>query len=152
MGFLKKNKSVIIRLILTAILYISICAIIYLIFDFFNLTNITKEQLRDFVDKTGVFGPLVYMIIVFLQVCIIPLPGMVVILAGNMLFGWLLTTLYCFIAMMLGAIFTFYLGRKLGRPFVNWVIKDKNLINTYLSKVRGKEFVVFFFMFLLLIP
>ena len=51
--------------------------------------------------------------------------------------------------MILGAILAFYLGRVFGRPFVNWVVGDKETVERYLKKIKNKEFVVFFFMFLL---
>lgn len=145
----KKIKKAIIKLMISTIVLIAIVAIGYLILDFFNLTNITETQIQELVDKTGAWGPIVYILIVFLQVTFIPIPGVVVILAGNVMFGPWLTLLYCFIGMMIGALLSFKLGRLLGRPFVNWVVGDKETVNQYLKKVRGKEFVVFFFMFLL---
>ena len=144
----KKIKKAIIKLLITLLIIGAIVLISYLILDHYNLTNITKEQIQEFIDKTGAWGPIVYMIVVFLQVTFIPIPGVVVILAGSVCFGPWLTLLYCFIAMMLGALLSFKLGRIIGRPFVNWVVGDKQTVNEYLQKVHGKEFVVFFFMFL----
>ena len=145
----EKLKKIVIKLIIIAIILLSIFSAIYLILDYFNLTNIKHEQIKELIDKTGPWGPIVYIFIVFLQVTFIPLPGVVVILAGNIAFGFWVTLLYCFIGMMLGSILSFKLGRVFGRPFVNWIVGDKITVNQYLKKVNGKEFVVFFFMFLL---
>ena len=145
----EKIKKIVIKLVITVIMLLSIFSIIYLTLDYFNLTNIKHEQIKEVIDKTGPWGPIVYIFIVFLQVTFIPLPGVVVILAGNIAFGFWLTLLYCFVGMMLGSILSFKLGRVLGRPFVNWIVGDKITVNQYLKKVHGKEFVVFFFMFLL---
>ena len=143
----EKIKGIVIKLAITILIIASIIAITYIILDHYHLTNITKEQIQEIIDKTGPWGPLVFCLIVFLQVTFIPLPGAIVILAGSVCFGFWLSLLYCFISMMLGALFAFKLGRVLGRKFVNWVIKDKEMVNEYLKKVHGKEFVVFFYMF-----
>lgn len=144
----QKLKKSIFKMVISIFIFGLIIGIAYLILDHFNLTDISKEQIQQYIEKTGFWGPLVYILIVFLQVTFIPIPGVVVILAGSVCFGPWLTLLYCFIGMMLGAALSFKLGRLLGRPFVNWVVGDKQTVNEYLSKVHGKEFVVFFFMFL----
>lgn len=144
-----KIKNIAIKLIASLVVLTIIFAISYFILDYFNLTNLKQEQIKALIDKTGPWGPIVYVFIVFLQVSFLPLPGVVIILAGNLMFGFWLTLLYCFIGMMLGSILSFKLGRLLGRPFVNWIVKDNEAVNKYLTKVKGKEFVVFLFMFLL---
>ena len=53
------------------------------------------------------------------------------------------------LGMLLGSCFAFWIGRLVGRPFVNWVVGDKNLVDKYLDKIKNKETVLFFFMFLL---
>ena len=145
----QKIKKIVIKSIITiSILYFFI-AITYIVLQHFNLTNISKDQIQEVIKKTGPWGPLVFCLIVFLQVTFIPIPGVAIILAGNVCFGPILTAIYCFVFMMLGALFAFKLGRVFGRPFVNWVIGNKETVNKYLTKVHGKEFVVFFFMFLI---
>ena len=149
MKHLKKiNKKVVYRLIISSLIFLLIIAIAYIILKHFNLTNVSKEQIHNYISSLGIFGPIAYMLIVFLQVTFIPIPGIVVILAGNICFGFLNTFLYCFISMILGSLLSFKLGRLLGRPFVNWLVGDKQTVNNYLNKVHGKEFVVFFYMFL----
>ena len=39
------------------------------------------------------------------------------------------------------------LGRKIGRPFVNWIVGDKETVDYYLKKLKGKETIILFFMF-----
>ena len=57
--------------------------------------------------------------------------------------------IYSLIGIMLGSIFAFFLGKKIGRPFVNWIFNDKETVDYYLNNLKGKEIVVLFFMFLL---
>ena len=44
--------------------------------------------------------------------------------------------------------FGFFLGRVIGKKFVYWIAGDKDKVDEYLEKMKGKETVVLFFMFL----
>lgn len=50
--------------------------------------------------------------------------------------------------MFLGGSLGFYLGRVLGKKFVYWVTGDKQKVDDYLEKIKGKETILLFFMFL----
>lgn len=50
--------------------------------------------------------------------------------------------------MFLGGLFAFLLGRVIGKKFVYWIAGDKEKVEEYLQKLKGKETVVLFFMFL----
>ena len=50
--------------------------------------------------------------------------------------------------MLLGGSLAFWLGRLIGKKFVYWVAGDKETVEDYLHKMKGKESVVLFFMFL----
>ncbi len=145
----KGKNGVIIRTIISVIVIGLLILGFYLVFKALGYTNLTKEELRDLIDSAKALGPIVYIFISFLQVTFIPVPGMVTILSGNLLFGPWEALLYSFIGMLLGSLFAFYLGRVIGRSFVNWVVGDKNTVDEYLKRAKGKEIVLFFFMFLL---
>lgn len=145
----KEIKGMIIRFSISLLIIGIILLIVYLIFRHLGYTSMSKEILQEKIEKTGAWGPIVFIVVSFLQVTFIPIPGAVTILAGNLLFGPWLSLFYSFIGMFLGSMLAFKLGRVLGRPFVNWVVGDKETVDQYLNKARGKEFVVFFFMFLL---
>ena len=51
--------------------------------------------------------------------------------------------------MMLGSIFAFWLGRAIGRPFINWVAGSPEKVDEWVEKLKGREKVLLFFMFLL---
>ena len=121
---------------------------IYLILKHYGYDNLTQEQLQNIVSQTGIYGKLVFILISFLQVTFIPIPGAVTILAGNYLFGFWWSFLLSFIGMSLGSIFAFFLGKTIGRKFVIWAIGDEEQVNLYLTKLKGKETVLLFFMFL----
>jgi uncharacterized membrane protein YdjX (TVP38/TMEM64 family) len=90
----------------------------------------------------------VYILVSFLQVTFIPIPGMVTILAGTLLFEPWEAFLYSLIGMFLGGSLGFYLGRVLGKKFVYWIAGDKQKVDEYLDKIKGRETVLLFFMFL----
>lgn len=142
-------KKTIFKSIITLVLMVAIIAIGYVIMDYFNLTKLTKEQLQDKIASYNAWGPLVFIIISFMQVTFIPIPGSITIIAGNYLFGFWFSYLYSFIGIFLGSLFAFFLGRVIGRRFVNWIIGDKTTADYYLKKLKGKETVILFFMFLL---
>lgn len=145
----EKKKKVIFKLAISALFIIAIMIVAYLIFDALGITNLTRRQLQDFVYSTGVLAPLVFIGVSFVQVSIVPIPGMVTILAGNYLFGPILAFLYSYIGMMAGAIFAWWLGKVLGRPYVNWLAGGKEQADEWLKRLKGREIVFLFFAFLL---
>ena len=145
----EKKKKVIIKLAISALFIIAIMIVAYLIFDALGITNLTRRQLQDFFYSTGVLAPLVFIGVSFVQVSIVPIPGMVTILAGNYLFGPILAFLYSYIGMMAGAIFAWWLGKVLGRPYVNWLAGGKEQADEWLKRLKGREIVFLFFAFLL---
>lgn len=145
----KKTLKVTLRLLLLA--SVCIVAIVGLehVLAYFGMDQLSEEQIQDIISAYGAWGPIVFIIFTFLQVTFIPIPFVVSILAGNLLFGFWGSFFYSLIGTVLGSVFAFALGRKIGRPFVNWAFGDAEAVDKYLKKTQGKEFVVFFFMFLL---
>ena len=93
----KINWQAIGRLLILILLLSAILLIGYLILKHFGLTKLNSEQIRDIVDKTGFWGPLVFIVISFLQVTFIPIPSTITVLAGSLMFGPWLSILYSFI-------------------------------------------------------
>ncbi len=142
-------KSIIIKIIISLLVIGLIILGLYFLFKYLGWTNLTKEELQAKIASTGVFAPIVFIVASFLQVTFIPIPSSVTIIVGNYLFGFWLSFLYSYIGIILGSILAFYLGRWIGRPFVNWVVGDSKVVDEYLIKMKNKEKVILFFMFLL---
>ena len=142
-------KKIIIKIVITTLTLAILCAIGYLILKKFGLTNLSKEQLQEKIASYGSLGPIIYIIICFLQVTIIPIPSTVVIIAGSYLFTPFISFFYSFIGVILGSLFAFFLGRKLGKPFINWLIGDKDVVNYYLNKMKNKDAILLFAMMIL---
>lgn len=145
----KDTKQTILKLILSALVIGVIVVGVYFLMKHFGLTELSREQLADYIKSFGVIGPIVFIVVTFLQVTFIPLPGAVTILAGNYVFGAFWSFVYSYIGMLLGSTFAFFLGRKIGRPFVNWVAGDAKKVDDWLKKLKGRENVLLFFMFFL---
>lgn len=147
-NFIKKNKLIIIRSLISISIIVVLILIGFFILKKFNLTSLTQEELKNYIESKGLLGPLIYIIIVFLQVTFIPLPGSLIIVTGSYVFGFWNSYLYSFIGMMLGSAVAFVLGRLIGKPFIYWLSGDKNKVDNYIHKLKGKENVLLFFMFL----
>lgn len=111
--------------------------------------TLTREQLQDKIASFGAWAPLIFILFSFLQVTFLPIPSTVTILAGNYVFGVWRSSIYSCIGIMAGSILAFWLGKLIGRPFVNWVFGSREKADEMLAKLRGREVVLLFFMFLL---
>lgn len=142
-------KKTIIKLIIGFIILGIFIALGYLVLHLLGYDKISKETLQEMVNSTGIYGKLIFVIISFLQVTFVPIPAAITIISGNILFGFWEGFFLSFIGILLGSIVAFLLGRVIGRRFVNWAFGDKETVDYYLEKIRGKEIVLLFFMFLL---
>ena len=76
------------------------------------------ESLQAYLERAGVWMPILYVILQFLQVVLLPIPSIVSTVAGIALFGPFQTTLYSFIGIMAGSLLAFYIGRKWGKKIL----------------------------------
>ena len=114
---------------------------------FFNVVK-DKESFSNYLQKAGAWMPTVYIVLQYLQVVILPIPGVVSTAVGVALFGPFLTILYSLIGILLGSFTAFYIGRKLGGKAVAWLIGDETL-SAWQKKLKGKDNFVLTLMFLL---
>lgn len=143
------KKQFIKKLVISTLTIIAIVGAGYFIFYLLGWTDMTREELQDFVLSTGAIAPIVFIAVSFLQVTFIPIPGAITILAGNYIFGALFSFIYSYIGMLGGAMFAFFLGKVLGRKFVNWIAGSPETVDEWIKKLKGRENVLLFFMFLL---
>lgn len=142
-------KKTIIKLFIGVLIIILFLALVFLALHLMGYDKITKEALQEIVNSTGIYGKLIFIILSFLQVTFIPIPAAITIISGNILFGFWEGFFLSFIGILFGSIVSFLLGRVIGRRFVNWAFGDKETVDYYLEKIKGKEVVLLFFMFLL---
>lgn len=105
-------------------------------------------RLKQTIQSSGAWGPLVFMGVQFLQVLVAPIPGQIAGAIAGALFGAFWGTVYSMAGALIGYTVIFLLARKFGRPLVDRFVSPKYLEKfDYLTKESGVF--VFFLIFLL---
>lgn len=105
------------------------------------------EDLRNYVASFGYLAVIIYVVMNFLQVVILPIPGFIAVGTGVALFGPLKTSIYSLIGILSGSFVAFFIGRVLGYKVVKWMV-GKETLDKCLKSVKNKDKVVLTFMFL----
>ena len=112
----------------------------------------SAEELGQVIRDGGVYSYAIFILIQFLQVTFLPLPALVTTVAGTLVFenAWITFGLSLF-AVMLGSIFAFFLGRKIGRKLVVWVAGEQDA-RKWEEKLRRGKYVYFLMMLFPIFP
>jgi len=84
----------------------------------------TEKALNEFLDRTGLWAPLLFMLVYTVGVCLF-VPGTLLTALGAAIFGAYWGFLYVWIGAMAGATAAFWIGRTLGREFAASLIGDR---------------------------
>lgn len=145
----KETKQTIGKLLVSCLVIALIVAVLWFVLYLLGWTDLSQEELQEMIKGAGIAAPLIYILISFLQVTFVPIPGTITILAGNFVFGAAATFFLSYIGMTSGSLFAFALGRWLGRPFVDWIAGGHDKVDEWICKLHGRETVLLFFMFFL---
>jgi len=145
----EEKKLFIKKLIGSVLVVVAVVAVSILVIHLLGWSDLTQDELREFISSKGALAPVIYIVVCFLQVTFVPLPAWMTILVGNYIFGIWQAFLYAYIGILAGAMFAFALGKLLGRKFVNWLVGSKERVDDWVKKLKGRENVLLFFMFLL---
>lgn len=133
-------------------LYILILFSLILIFIFqktgFFAVVRNPDKLQEYLKKAGMWMPLFYTALQFLQVVILPIPSVASTIVGVALFGAFQAMVYSLIGIVLGSYTAFFIGRKLGNKAVVWMIGEDSL-KKWQRKMKGKDNLFLTSMFLL---
>lgn len=148
--FIVREKKVIYRLLFSG--YALILFFLFLLFiaqktGFFALFQ-DEAAYREYLASAGIWMPLLYIVLQYLQVVVLPIPGIVSTLAGVALFGPFEAMIYSLIGVLLGSLTGFWIGRKLGYKAVVWMVGKENL-DKWLKKMKGKDNFILTAMFVL---
>lgn len=83
------------------------------------------EALQEQMDKTGIQGAFVFILIQAIQVVIPIIPGGISCLAGVVLFGAMKGFLWNYIGICIGSIAAFYISRHCGKPILRKLFNQK---------------------------
>lgn len=115
-------------------IYLNICTILGLMgmvwFIWYGIQNrlfVSPEALQAFLDRFGLFAPVLFMLIQIVQVVIPILPGAVGCLGGVIIFGPVWGFVYNYVGISIGSVLAFLFSKRYGRPFVRNMIGEKKL-------------------------
>lgn len=148
--FCAKGKSTAYRVLLSGYLLIIFFLVLLFILQKTGFLEIFQdpELYKEYLEKAGVWMPLLYIILQYLQVVILPIPGFVSTVAGVALFGPTKAMLCSLIGIILGSLTAFIIGRKVGYKAVAWMVGKEDL-DKWLKKVKGKDNFILTAMFIL---
>jgi uncharacterized membrane protein YdjX (TVP38/TMEM64 family) len=148
--FYLKNKQVAYKLTLTVFVLLDFILILFyclLASGFFSIVN-DAETFQAYLASAGGWMDVLFIVLQFLQVVILPIPSFVTLVAGTALFGPVRCFLYSYFAIVLGSIVAFFIGRFLGYRTVSWIV-GKETLDKWLQKVKGKDSFLLTAMFIL---
>ena len=110
---------------------------------------LTQEALEGFLERLGIWAPVVYMVIYAAGVCLF-VPGTLLTGLGGAIFGPYWGFLYVWAGAMLGASGAFFIGRTLGREFAASLIGDR--LRKYDDAIERNGFATVLYLRLIYFP
>lgn len=138
------------KTIFSAYFFILFCLVLIFILQrtgFFSIVS-SAEGLKEYLKRAGVWMPILYILLQFLQVIILPIPSLVSTVVGVALFGAFWAMVYSLAGILLGSVVAFFIGRKLGNKAVAWMVGEETLVK-WQKKLKGKDNLVLTWMFVL---
>ena len=147
--FISLSKEFIYKLFFLTICLIAICLIgLYALETSGFLDKVgSVEGFREYIASFGSWAVILFTVIQFLQVVVLPIPSFITVGAGVLLFGPLEGAIYSCIGIILGSLVAFFLGRVFGYRVVKWLVGEESL-NKGLKFIKGKDKIILTFMFL----
>lgn len=149
----KSNCQIFWRLFFVVLIFVVIFAVIVLtlknskVWEKIN----SVEKIRNIVEKGGIFSFLIFMLLQFLQTTILQLPSFLVTMAGAIIFGRWTAFVLSFVSVLLGSLLMFWIGRKVGRKFLTWLVgKDKT--DKWIERLTHGKYLFFLMMLFPLFP
>ncbi|MEO1067657.1 MAG: VTT domain-containing protein [Cyanobacteria bacterium J06638_6] len=102
----------------------------------FDVNFFTKAGLKDAISGFGIWGPLLYILVLALSVVVSQIPGLPMACAAGAVWGTWLGGFYSICGGFIGAMVAYYLGRTLGRSSIR-ALSGKTL---YFTTLRGHVF------------
>ena len=152
---MNNNKKIDKRVIINGIILISfiVLSIVLTIILFPILKEYQTEEglngLKTFVEKMGFFGILILFSIQVIQIVIPFLPGQFIEFAVGALYSPVVAITILSLGLVVATIIIYYLGKWVGRPFINLFLSEENEQKYGFLKNSRKMELVFFILFLI---
>ena len=149
----KSSQRKFMRLLLTIVIFFAIFIVLFVVL---KITGVwekinTIEKIKAIVENGGVFSFIVFVILQILQTTILQIPSIIVTIAGTLVFGRWSAFILSFIAIMIGSVLMFWVGRKAGRKFLNW-IAGKEESEKWIDRISQGKYLFFLMMLFPLFP
>ena len=143
-----KTQTHFLRLFFTIIILMAFVVVSYVIIRTTGVWNKINsiDKLKKIVESGGMFSFAVFIIFQILQTTVLQIPAIFITIAGTLVFGTWTTFILSYIAVMIGSVIMFWVGRKAGRKFLNWLIGAQEADVWVERMSRGKY--LFFLMML----
>ncbi len=115
--------------------------LIVLVFVLWQPSLPSELAISNWSARLGVSGPLALILTIILETVLAPIPGPLVSIVTGVVYGLWPGILYLWIGNMIGSNLSFWLARKLGRPLVRRLIKDK-IIDSFDVFLRRNKFFI----------
>lgn len=138
------------KTILSGYFLVAIVLTVFFIMQKTGFLELIQDPVRykEYLETSGKWMAVVYIVLQFLQVVVLPIPSFVSTVAGVALFEPLLAALYSLIGIILGSLTAFFIGRLLGEKAAAWLV-GKETLEKWQEKLKGKDNLVLTAMFLL---
>lgn len=147
--FLRINKKFVYKILYVSVILIACAAfLLYLlkITGFFDKID-SVEAFRKYIESFGNFAIIMFILLQFLQVVVLPIPSFITVGAGVLLFGPFRGSVYSCIGIICGSLAAFFIGRVFGYKVASWLVGKEDL-DKALKFVKGKDKAVLTFMFI----
>ncbi len=144
------RKEIVYKACITAyVMAVFFSAILYALIrtGFFEVMR-DQERLEAYLERSGSWMSVVFTVLQFLQVVILPIPSTVTVVAGAALFGPLTGSLLSLLGIVVGSLVAFLVGRYAGTRVVSWLV-GKETLEKWMKKIKGKDKLLLTAMFLL---
>lgn len=146
-------KPTIIRLLITGCVLVCVLAFFVLIIKGTGLWSKINsvEKLQNIVGKGGIVSCLIFVVLQILQTTILQIPSVVVTFVGTLIFGALPAFFMSYFSIVLGSVIMFFVGRQVGRKFINWLVGE-SVAEKWITQLTDCKYMFFLMMLFPLFP
>ena len=149
----KTTQTKFLRLFFTFIIFFALFVIAYTIIKATGIWNKINsiDKLRKIVESGGMFSFVIFVVLQILQTTVLQIPAIFITIAGTLVFGRWTAFILSFVAVMIGSVLMFWLGRKAGRKFLNW-IAGKEDADKWIQRMTNGKYLFFLMMLFPMFP
>ena len=147
------TRGKIMRTVLFLLILTVICVLGYFILKWTGLWEKVNsiDKIRDIVARGGAFSFIIFIIFQILQTTVLQIPAMFVTIAGAVIFGRWQAFIMSYVAVMIGSVIMFWIGRKAGRPFLYWLV-GKDTGEIWIERMSNGKYLFFLMMLFPMFP